>query len=151
MATTPTPSPTGSTSTKPAVSRGQLGIAAYGTLIVGLLLFAGGAWEVLQRETGTRTQAEITECEDSGYGRYQQTFCSGTWEIGGSLLEGGHIGVGDVDGADRGDIGKTIPITLHGDKAYARSLGLPLFICGLGVVIVAGGIWFFRQLRAAPT
>lgn len=115
-----------------AVSRGARRIAAIVFLMAGLL--GPGIFLLVQRQTGPRASATVGDCVTTGAGRYRRTHCTGTWIVGGSLLDGGHVVYGTIDGADTSDVGKTIDVTLRGDTAYSRSLTLPLLLIGLGLM-----------------
>jgi len=99
-----------------------------------------GIFFLVQRQTGTRAMATVDECKTHGAGRYERIHCTGTWVVGGSLLDGGHIVVGSINGADQSDVGKTLDVTLRGDEAYTRGLALPLLLIGLGLVPVAAAV-----------
>jgi hypothetical protein len=114
------------------VSRAPLRIAAIVFLMAGLLV--PGIFLLVQRQTGPRATATVGDCVTTGAGRYASTHCTGTWIVGGSLLEGGHVVYGTIDGADTSDVGKTIDVTLRGDTAYSRALALPLLLIGLGLM-----------------
>lgn len=113
-------------------------------LTVGVL--GGGIFLLVQRETGTRTQAHVTNCDVSGAGKYRKVHCVGSWTVGGSLLDGGHVVVGTVNGVDTGDVGKTIDVTVRGDTAYSRSLVLPIVLTVLGLLPLAGLVVVIRGL-----
>ena len=116
-------------------------------------VFGGGIFLLLQRETGTRTQAHVSSCDVSGAGKYRRVHCVGSWTIGGSLLDGGRVVVGTVNGVDTGAIGKTVDVTVRGDTAYSRSLVLPIVLVVLGLVPAAGLTLVVRGLvrsRAHP-
>jgi hypothetical protein len=107
-----------------------------------------GVFLLVQRQTGPRASATVDECVTTGAGRYASTHSTGSWIVGGSLLDGGHVVVGTIQGADTGDVGKTIDVTLRGDEAYSRGLALPLMLIGFGLVPVAGlGFGAFMLLR----
>ena len=92
----------------------------------------------MQRATGIRAEATVSDCVVSGAGtKYRTVHCTGSWVIGGSLLEGGHVVVGTVNGVDPESVGKTIDVTLRGDAAYSRGLALPLMLIGFGLIPVA--------------
>jgi hypothetical protein len=98
-------------------------------------VMAGGIFLIIQRQTGTRAQATVDECHTVlAGGTHPTDECSGTWIVGGSLLAGGHVVVGDIDGADRGDLGKTLDVTVRGGTAYTRGLGLPIGLTAGGLV-----------------
>jgi hypothetical protein len=125
-------------------------------LICAVVMIGAGTWLLVQRQTGTRAQAIVTQCHTHGAGRYERVHCDGTWTIGGSLLDTGHIVVGDVDGADTSDVGKTIDVTLSSDgqTAYTRDLRLPILLIGFGLVPAAGlviaGAVQLRKRRTPP-
>jgi hypothetical protein len=109
-------------------------------------LLVPGVFLLVQCETGTPAQATVDDCETTGTGRYQRTDCSGTWVVGGSLFDGGHVVVGTVDGADESDVGKTIDVRLHGGTAYSQSLTTPLVLIGFGVAPAAAAILLGARL-----
>jgi hypothetical protein len=116
-------------------------------LLGGLGMLGGGVFLIVVRETGEPAKATITECHESG-GRYHSDVCSGTWVKGGSLLAGGHVVIGTVDGADSGDIGKTLDVRLSGDRAYTRSLRVPIILIAFGLALTAFGIrliWLYLR------
>jgi hypothetical protein len=105
-------------------------------LVAELVMIGAGVFLLVQRETGTRVKATVTGCVQTGAGRTETTDCTGTWVVGGALVGGdGRIVVGEVAGATKSDVGKTIDVTLRGDTAYTRSLKLPLLLIGLGLVV----------------
>ena len=106
-------------------------------VLVGLGLVGGGVFLIVQRETGERVKATVTSC--TGSGKYES--CDGSWIAGGSLVGGnGHVVLGTIDGATRSDIGKTLDVTVDGDRAYTRSLRTPIILLVLGTLVAAGGI-----------
>lgn len=119
-------------------------------LVVMLALTAGvlggGVFLLVQRETGSRTQAHVTNCDVSGAGKYRKVHCLGSWTVGGSLLDGGRVVVGTVNGVDTGDVGKTVDVTVRGDTAYSRSLILPIVLTVLGLLPLFGLIIVIRGL-----
>jgi len=116
-----------------------------GALVVGLFLLgglgmvAGGVYQVIVRETGEHATARVTSCHKSG-GRYRSDVCSGTWVAGGSLLAGGHVVLGTIDGASSGDLGHRIEVRLSGDRAYTTSLRVPIILIAIGLGIAAVGV-----------
>jgi hypothetical protein len=101
-------------------------------LVAALAFVGGGVFLIVERETGTRARATVSDCVERG----RSTVCTGTWVVGGSLVGGnGHVVVGAIDGAVSSDVGKTIDVTLSGGRAYVRSLVLPILLIGLGVLL----------------
>src|SRR5665213_316305 len=118
--------------------------------VVAVVMIWAGVFLLVQRQTGPRAMATVDDCVTTGSGKYQSTHCTGTWIIGGSLLEGGHVVVGTINDADQSQVGKTIEVTLRGDEAYTRDLILPLMLLGFGLVPAAGLLllWLRVALRA---
>jgi hypothetical protein len=115
--------------------------------LIAATMIGAGVFLIVQRQTGTRALATVGDCEASGGGRYRSVHCTGTWVVGGSLIGGGHVVFGTIDGVDTDAVGKTIDVTLRGDTAYARGLALPLLLIGLGLIPGAGAVLFVRARR----
>jgi hypothetical protein len=115
---------------------------------VGVL--AGGIFLIVQRQTGTRATATVTECHLVSAGVHASDTCTGTWVIGGSLLAGGHVVIGDIQGAERRDIGKTLNVTVRGGTAYTRGLGLPIGLTIGGLVGAVGLGWLTIKIWSPP-
>lgn len=103
---------------------------------VGVL--GGGIFLIVQRDTGTRAEATIAECHEISGAYHASDQCTGSWIVGGSLLDGGHVVVGVVDGAERRDVGKALSVTVRGGTAYTRGLGLPIGLVAGGFVGTLG-------------
>ena len=125
---------------------GALIVIAF-VLIVATMI-GSGAFLLVQRQTGTRAVATVGDCVTSGAGRYRSVHCTGTWVVGGALIEGGHVVFGTIDGVDTDAVGKTVEVTLRGDTAYSRGLALPLLLIGLG--LMAAGLFVWALLRPRP-
>ncbi len=119
-------------------------------VIMAAALLWPGIFFLVQRQTGPRASATVGDCVTTGAGRYASTHCTGSWIVGGSLLDGGHVVVGSINGADQSDVGKTIDVTLRGDEAYTRGLALPLLLIGLGLVPTAMAVLFLAALVRGP-
>ena len=118
--------------------------------LIGLATVGGGVFLIVQRETGERVKATVTSC--TGSGKYES--CDGSWVAGGSLVGGnGHVVLGTIDGASRDDIGKTLDVTVDGDRAYTRSLRVPIILLVLGAFVAGTGAYLpfaVRRSRARP-
>src|ERR1700685_4612911 len=99
--------------TTPAARRRRVLIAFPGLVLMAAGLLWPGIFFLVQYQTGTRATATIDECKTFGAGRYARTHCTGSWVVGGSLLDGGQIVVGSISGADQSDVGKTIDVTVQ--------------------------------------
>jgi len=131
-------------------------LVAVGLLIVAIAMTWPGIFLIVQRETGVRMKVKVDDCEVSSTG-YQNRYvhCTGTWVLGGPLLEGGHVVVGTIEGADTDDIGKTIDVTLSpdGETAYTRDIRIAIGLIVVGVITAIGFLWWVRLMmraRAAP-
>jgi hypothetical protein len=72
-----------------------------------------------------------------------------TWFLRGIFilfLAGGHVVIGDVRGAERRDIGKTLDVTVRGRTAYTRGLGLPIGLTAGGFVGTVGLGWLTTKI-----
>jgi hypothetical protein len=122
----------------PSVKGGKLVLLVMAAVVIASVMIGSGVFLLVQRQTGPRASVTVADCVTSGAGRYASVHCTGSWVVGGSLLDGGHVVVGTIDGADTSDVGKTIDVTLRGDTAYTRGLTLPLLLIGIGLVPAAG-------------
>ena len=111
-------------------------------VLTAVAVLGGGIFLIVQRQTGTRAQATVAECHVvTGGSTHATEECSGSWVVGGSLLAGGHVVVGDIQGAESRDIGKTLDVTVRGGTAYTRGLGLPIGLTVGGLVGSVGLGW----------
>ena len=110
-------------------------------LLVGAAIVYGGVSVYRDQQSGTAGKAKVTEC--TGGRKYQPAIrCQGTWSDGGSLLDGGRVVVGSVEGAAHGDVGKTIDVRIHGtDHATKPDIRTPLVLWGLGGAVAALALW----------
>jgi hypothetical protein len=118
--------------------RAARGAVAVIAIVIAATVFGAGVFLLVQRQTGPRASATVDRCVTRGTGRRAQTYCTGSWIVGGSLLAGGHVVVGTIQGAEQSDEGKTLDVTLRGDTAYSRGLALPLVLVALGSLLGAG-------------
>jgi hypothetical protein len=122
----------------------------------GLGMLFGGTFLIVVQETGTPATARIIECHKSG-GRYRSDVCTGMWTVGGSLIENGRMVTGTVEGADSGDLGKSLDVRLSGERAYTKSWRVAIILLVLGAGVTALGVrlvWMMvvaRRRRAAAT
>ena len=127
--------------------RGTL-IAAIVILAFGGLLIYGGFSKYADSHSGTAGKAKVTSCTRAVNTKYYKkaATCTGTWIVGGSLLDGGHVAVGRIEGADHGDVGKTIDVRIHGtDHASVPGLGTPIMLWFLGGLVAAFGLFVLRN------
>ncbi len=116
-------------------------------------LLVPGIFLLVQAETGTPARVKVDDCETTGAGKFERTYCSGAWIVGGSLLDGGHVVVGPIEDVEQSDAGKTLDVMLHGDTAYSRSLTTPLALIGFGacpaVVALLLAVLVIRRPRSS--
>jgi hypothetical protein len=120
----------------------------------GAAMVVEGVSQYRTKTEGEKTTARITECRRVGVAKSRHDECRGTWIAGGELISGdGRVVVGRVEGASRGDEGKTIDVRLDGDKAYTTSLATPIFFVVFGGLLVALALfllWSGLRRRAGP-
>jgi hypothetical protein len=126
--------------------RGTTGAVILGVLL-SLGLLGGGAFILITQQTGERSTATVTDCEEV---RRSAVTCSGTWIAGGALVGGpGQVVSGTIEGAGSDDLGRTLDVRLSGDRAYTTSLRLPLILIAAGLTAaVLAGFEQRRHLRA---
>jgi hypothetical protein len=132
--------------------RGTL-IAAAVILAFGALLIFGGFSKYADAHSGTAGKAKVTSCTRAINTKYYKrpSTCTGSWTVGGSLLDGGRIAVGRIEGASTGDVGKTIDVRIHGsDHASVPGLGTPIMLWAIGGLIAAFGLFVLRSWWRAP-
>ena len=110
-------------------------------MLVGGAGFLFGAYASSRdQRSGTPGVATVSSC--SGHdGRYDTGVrCTGSWVTGGTLLDGGHVVVGYIANADRGDIGKTIDVRIHGDDhATKPKMRVSIVLAAIaGLMLVLG-------------
>ena len=127
--------------TAPARTRRRPPLLLLAFLLIGAAVVYGGFSVYRDQRSGTAGKAKVSEC--TGGRKYQPAIrCRGTWIEGGSLLDGGRVVVGSVEGAAYGDVGKTIDVRIHGtDHATKPSLGTPILLWALGWPVVALSLW----------
>jgi hypothetical protein len=116
-------------------------------LVAGLALVGAGVYQLVKVETGVRTLATVDSCHLVSALHGKTPECTGTWVIGGSLLNGGHVIVGDVTGVDSHDVGKKVKVTIVNGEAFTRSPAVPIIVICLGIVLTAGGGLLIRVVR----
>jgi predicted enzyme related to lactoylglutathione lyase len=127
-------------------------------VVLGLVLLLGGAGLAFgayasyrDQRSGIAGTAKVTSC--SGHdGRYASgVHCTGSWVVGGSLLAGGRVVIGDITNADRGDVGNTIDVRIHGDShATKPDLGVSIVLGLLGIPMLMLGLYLLFVRYARP-
>jgi hypothetical protein len=125
-------------------------------ILGGIGLSAGAVLSYNDQHSGEPGTAKVSSCAGRT-GRYSGgVHCTGTWVTGGSLLEGGHVVIGDVTNADRGDIGKTIDVRIHGsDHATKPNMRVSIILALIGAPMALFGLYLLFTIvsrsRIAPT
>jgi hypothetical protein len=125
-------------------------------VLAGIGLSIGAVLSYNDQHSGEPGKAKVTSCTGKT-GRYSTGLhCTGTWISGGSLLEGGHVVIGEIVNGDRGDVGKTIDVRVHGsDHATKPNLRVSIILALLGGPMAVFGLYLlFTSLsrsRTAPT
>ncbi len=147
-------SATGNEKARRAISQSKVPpvLVAAALLIIAIAMTWPGVFLIVQRETGVRMKVKVDDCEVS-YTGYQNRYvhCTGTWVLGGPLLEGGHVVVGTIEGAETDDVGKTIDVTLSpdGETAYTRDPWLAIGLIVAGLITGLGFLWWVRLMIRA--
>jgi hypothetical protein len=117
--------------------------------VMSVVFIGGAAWLYDVQKHGERSTATVTDCTNRRTYKSTNIHCTGSWVKGGSLLEGGRVVLGTIDGANSGDIGKKIDVRLRGDRAYVESLRLPIILLVIGLLFAGfGGREVYKQMRA---
>ena len=120
--------------------KGRLATSVIFLVVLGLGAIGAGVYQLQQQRTGTPAKATVRSCEQSR----RSLVCRGSWTTG-SLLAGGQVVLGIVENATKADIGKTVDVRLHGERAYLPSLRLPIIFFVLGAAFLIGGILQLRR------
>lgn len=120
-------------------------------LLGGIGLSVGAVLSYNDQHSGTPGTARVTSC--SGHsGRYATgVHCTGAWVTGARLLEGGNIVFGEITNADRGDVGKTIDVRIHGtDHATKPNMRLSIILGVIGVPMALFGLYLLFTIVSSP-
>ena len=110
---------------------------------VGIGMLVGAVVTYSDAHSGRGATVKVSECHGGGYRYGSGTHCTGTWATGGPLVGGnGHVVIGTIDNAGYSDIGKTIRVRIHGDRATKPQARLPIILFVLGLLIAGSGIYF---------
>lgn len=116
--------------------RRWVGVVVFAALLLlPLALVVGGATMIVRSQTGVHARATVEKCETTHVYKSYSQHCTGTWTTD------GHTTVGTVQGADPGDVGHTIDVTLSGDEAVSTSLALPIVLIALGLPLLGVLLW----------
>lgn len=110
----------------------------------GALLIYGGFSKYSDQHSGTPGKAKVSSCTAAHNTKYVHTTstCMGSWTVGGSLIDGGHVGIGPIEGADKGDEGKTIDVRIHGtDHATVPDIKNAIVLWVLGALVLGFGVF----------
>jgi hypothetical protein len=113
-------------------------------VLLGLGFVAGGVYQIWRQRTGPEAQATVRSCD-----RGRRTLvCRGSWTTG-SLLSGGRVVLGTIEGASSDDVGKTVTVRLAGDRAYLPGLRVPIIYFVIGAAFLAGAALTAVRARRA--
>ena len=105
--------------------------------------FAAATWSYLDEHSGPAGTATVTRCESVGgrIGRGRDLQCTGRW------TQDGRQRTGAVFNAERGDIGKTLPVRFHGDHASRPAIGISIACAVAGAFMVGVIVILLVELR----
>lgn len=116
--------------------RGWVTVAVFAALLLlPLALVVGGVAMIVQSRTGTHARATVESCETTHVYKSYSQHCTGTWTVEGRTVEG------TVQGADPGDVGHTIDVTVRDGEARSTSLVLPVVLIALGLPLLGVLLW----------
>ncbi|WP_212815203.1 MULTISPECIES: hypothetical protein [unclassified Mycolicibacterium] len=110
-------------------------------IILGIACVGFGIYVLVAQHTGITADVKVLECHRVAGVRSSSTSCSGQWHDGTT--------VNDVRivGSSMPRPGDTVPMRIHGDKAYSPAMGLPLISLGFGAVALFIGGYARRRRR----
>jgi hypothetical protein len=81
---------------------------------------------------------------------HKASTCTGSWHVPGHAIFGG---LGTIDGADSGDVGKTIDVRVHGERVTVPDIKNAIVLWVLGGVVLLFGLWALRSawMRSSST
>ena len=127
-----------------------LSVIALGLVALGVVAIAEGVSQIRTRTEGERTTARVSACDTTGTTKTRSVHCTGTWVAGGKLVGGGgHVVIGNVEGAGDDDVGRTIDVRLSGDgqTAYTPSLATPIVYVVVGLAFGGLAVLLVLALR----
>jgi len=116
--------------------------------VAALGFFAATVWSYQDNYGGTKAEATITRCEDTG-GPFRrrnvdEIYCYGRWVVDGRRQ------TGDVFNAKPSDVGKTISVRVHGDRASKPQLWQTIGMAVGGLFMVGTVVLVARESRKPP-
>jgi len=112
-------------------------------IILGLACVAFGIYVLFAQHTGLTADVKVIECHRTAGVRSNSTTCSGQWQDGTTTNEVLIIAMSMPRPGD------TVPMRIHGSKAYPPSSGILLMSFGFGAAALLGGGYARRRRRAA--
>lgn len=110
-------------------------------IILGIACVGFGIYVLFAQHTGITADVKVLECHRVAGVRSSSTQCSGQWHDGTTVNEV------RIVGSSMPRPGETVPMRIHGDKAFSPSAGLPLISLGFGAVALLVGGWARRRRR----
>ena len=118
-------------------------------LLAGVGLALGAVLSYNDQHSGEPGTAKVTACTGRTGRNAPGIHCTGTWVAGGSLLAGGRVVIGEIVNGDRGDIGKTIDVRIHGtDHATKPNMRVSIILALLGVPMALFGVYMLLTTLA---
>ncbi len=103
-------------------------------IILGIASVGFGVYVLWAQHTGITADVKVLECHRVAGVRSSSTRCSGQWHDGTTISDV------RIVGSSMPRPGDTVPMRIHGDKAYSPAIGLPLISFAFGAVaLLVGG------------
>lgn len=119
----------------PRPGRGREWVA----IVLGIACVGFGMYVLWAQHTGITADVKVLECHRVDGVRSSSTRCSGQWHDGTTISEV------RIVGTSMPHPGNTVPMRIHGSKAYTQSAVLPLIAFGFGAVALFGGGYARRR------
>lgn len=119
-------------------TRDRIGSAA--AVVFGVVALLAGVYTLWAQHSGVSAAVTVIECHTIGT-KYHSQECTGQWSGAGgprSVL---------IESAGTPQVGDVLAMRIHGSKAYATSLWLPLELFGGGLFMVAVGVYVAVVVR----
>jgi hypothetical protein len=120
-------------------------LAAVACMILAVGVIAVAAFQCVESNTGMRTMARVTDCQEIGHGKNRQDgSCEGTWQTSGGPV------TGQINGVGRSDVGRRVAVRVHGGAAYSANWVEVIVLAALGVfLLLVPRLWGLKITRAA--
>jgi hypothetical protein len=108
--------------------------------LVGLGMIVGAFFQHRDETTGTAGTARVTSCHSHQVPN--SVDCVGTWTV-----DGRRVVDGPIENAKANQVGKTVSVRIHGERATIPTLWISIALAAMGVAIAAFAVWLLMRFR----